>query len=89
MRTYLIAWLGLLLLLGLSAGQAYLKLGFASNFIPLGLAILQAAIIAIVFMKLNAGPSLKWIFAGAGFFWLMVLIGLSATDYFTRSGYGR
>jgi hypothetical protein len=32
-------------------------------------------------------PSLKWVFAAAGFFWLMFLFGLATVDYATRSGF--
>jgi cytochrome c oxidase subunit IV len=38
-------------------------------------------------MRLKAPPSLKWIFAGGGFFWLLFLYGLSMTDYATRRGW--
>jgi hypothetical protein len=31
--------------------------------------------------------SLKWVFAGAGFFWLLFLYGLSMTDYADRQGW--
>ena len=37
----------------------------------------------------KAQPSLKWLFAGAGFFWLLFLYGLSITDYATRRGWPR
>jgi hypothetical protein len=47
----------------------------------------QAAIVFILFMKLRGRPSLKWVFAAAGFFWLMFLFGLATVDYATRSGF--
>jgi hypothetical protein len=40
----------------------------------------------MLFMRLRGPRSLKWIFAGAGFFWLMFLSGLSMTDYASRHG---
>ncbi|HZT19750.1 MAG TPA: cytochrome C oxidase subunit IV family protein [Dongiaceae bacterium] len=85
--TYVAGWLALLALLAASAVSAYLHLGRAQDFIPLGLAVIQAVIIIIVFMRLASGISMKWAFAGAGFFWLMILLGLSSTDYMTRVGY--
>lgn len=83
----LIAWLVLLALLGVSWGSAYLSLGSAHAFLPLGIAVLQALIIALVFMQLGRGARVKWLFAGVGFYWLMIMIALSATDYLTRSGF--
>ena len=85
--TFAVAWVVLLALLGVTWGSAYLPIGHAHAFLPIGIAVLQAAIIAIVFMKLGRGGRVKWIFAGIGFYWLMIMIGLSATDYLTRSGF--
>ncbi len=84
---YVIGWAVLLLLLGLSVASAYLDIGVFHAAVNFGIAVTQAALVFILFMKLRGRPSLKWVFAGAGFFWLVVLFGLSATDYFTRQGF--
>jgi cytochrome c oxidase subunit 4 len=84
---YVVGWLALLVLLGISAGSAYLHLGGIEEYLPVSLALIQAVIIAVVFMKLRTGSSMKWLFAAAGFYWLLILIGLSSTDYVTRFGY--
>ena len=86
-QPYVIAWAVLLLLLGLSVGSAYLSIGIFHPIVNFGIAATQAALVFILFMKLRGRPSLKWVFAGAGFFWLLVLFGLSAADYFTRQGF--
>jgi caa(3)-type oxidase subunit IV len=87
MLPYVIAWLVLMLLLGLSTLSAYLDIGFFHPIVTFGIAATQAAIIFIVFMRLRGRPSLKWLFAGAGFFWLLFLYGLSMVDYATRTGF--
>jgi len=87
LRTFVVGWLVLLALLGANWGSAYLPLGQAHAFVPLAIAIIQALIIALVFMKLGQGARTKWIFAGAGFYWLLIMLALSATDYVTRSGF--
>jgi cytochrome c oxidase subunit IV len=84
---YVIGWLVLLLLLGLSVLSAYLDIGIFHSIVNFGIAATQAAIIFILFMRLRGRPSLKWVFAGAGFFWLMFLFGLSTVDYATRTGF--
>lgn len=81
---YVIAWLVLLLLTGISILSAFLHLGLFGPVVQFGIAATQAAIIFILFMRLKGPPSLKWLFAGAGFFWLLFLYGLSTTDYATR-----
>jgi cytochrome c oxidase subunit 4 len=84
---YVVAWLVLILLTGLSILSAYLGLGVYAPIVAFGIAATQAAIVFVLFMRLKGPPSLKWLFAGAGFFWLLFLYGLSATDYATRRGW--
>lgn len=81
------AWLGLLLLLMLTLGMAFVPLGSGNIAVALAVATAKAVIVLLVFMKLARGPSLTWLFAGAGLFWLTLLIGLSAVDYATRNGF--
>jgi caa(3)-type oxidase subunit IV len=84
---YVVAWLVLLLLTGLSLLSAYLELGVYGLVIQFGIAATQAGIVFILFMRLKGPPSLKWVFAFAGFFWLSFLYGLSTMDYATRRGW--
>lgn len=84
---YVVAWLVLILLTGISVLTAYLGLGKYAPVIQYGVAATQAAIVFILFMRLKGPASLKWVFAGAGFFWLSFLYGLSMTDYATRQGW--
>ena len=84
---YVVAWLVLILLTGISVLSAFLGIGVYAPVIQYGIAATQAAIVFILFMRLKGPPSLKWIFAGSGFFWLMILYGLSMTDYASRRGW--
>ena len=84
---YVIAWLVLVLLTGVSLWTAFLELDMYAPIIQFGIAVTQAAIAFVLFMRLKGPPSLKWLFAGARFFWLLFLYGLSTTDYATRQGW--
>jgi caa(3)-type oxidase subunit IV len=84
---YLIAWLVLLVLLGLSALSACLPLGQLHPLVNFSIAFVQAAIVFAVFMRLREPPAIKRVFAGAGFFWLLFLFGLGVIDYLTRAGF--
>ncbi|HTZ35490.1 MAG TPA: hypothetical protein VMB84_05655 [Stellaceae bacterium] len=86
-RPFVIAWLALLLLAGASLATAYLGLGRFAPILEFAIAALQAATVFTLFMRLKGPPSLKWIFAGSGFFWLLFLYGLSMTDYASRRGW--
>jgi cytochrome c oxidase subunit IV len=78
----------LLILLGVSIASAYMDIGWAHSVVNFGVALTQTVVLFILFMKLRGRPSLKWVFAAAGFFWLLFLFSLTAVDYFTRSGIG-
>jgi cytochrome c oxidase subunit IV len=84
---YVVGYAVLLLLLGLSVLSAYQPIGIFHPIVNFGIAATQAAIIFIIFMRLRGRPSLKWVFAGAGFFWLMFLFGIGFIDYATRTGF--
>ena len=84
-KIYVRVWAALLVLLGLTVGVAYLQLGFLNTFVSISIALVKALIIAIFFMHLSYSPRLVWVFAGAGFFWLLLLFGFSFGDYMTRS----
>jgi cytochrome c oxidase subunit 4 len=86
-RPFVLAWLLLLVLAGASAGTAFLGLGVWATVVQFGIAAIQVAIVFILFMRLKGPASLKWVFAAAGFFWLLFLYGLTMTDYASRNGW--
>ena len=81
------AAVALFVLLGTTLGFAYVPLGKMNIAVALAIATAKALVVALVFMELARGPSLRWVFAGAGLFWLMFLFGLSMTDYAARRGW--
>ena len=83
----ILAWVALLVLLGTTLGFAYVPMGQFNWLVALGIAGIKALIVLAVFMELRQGPSLRWVFAVAGFFWLTILFVLSLTDYLTRAGW--
>ena len=84
---FVVGWLILLLLGGLSLWIAFLGLGMWAPIVQFGIAAIQTAMLFILFMRLKGSPSLKWVFAASGFFWLLFLYGLSMTDYTNRRGW--
>jgi cytochrome c oxidase subunit IV len=83
-RAPTLAWVALLALLAATCSCAFLPLGPFNLVISLAIAAAKTAIVLTVFMKLLRSPPLVWIYAGAGLFWLMIMLGLSGTDYLTR-----
>jgi cytochrome c oxidase subunit 4 len=84
---FVIAWLAMILLAGVSLWTAFLGMGVWAPIVQFSIAAIQTAALFILFMRLKGSPSLKWVFAFSGFFWLSFLYGLSMTDYAVRHGW--
>jgi cytochrome c oxidase subunit 4 len=82
--TYYLVYAALLVLLAATVGFAYVDLGPFNFLVSLGIAVAKAVLIALIFMHVRDSEPLVWVFAGAGFFWLAILIALALNDYFTR-----
>ena len=83
-RALVFSWLGLLALLGLTMFVAYQPLGTFNTVVALAIASGKALLIAAIFMELRERNGLMIAFAGAGFFWLAVMLWLAFSDYATR-----
>lgn len=83
-RTYVLVWVTLICLLLLTVGSAYLKLGWLNGAVNLAIATAKALLVMIFFMHLRSSHYVLRIAAGAGFFWLAILIGLSLADFLAR-----
>ncbi len=82
-----VLWLTLLMMLAGNIGLAFANLGSLAPVVHGLVAAVMALIVLAVFMELDRGASLFWVFAGAGFFWLWILFFLTAADYLTRYSY--
>ena len=82
-RGLLFVWIALLLLMALELGATSIGFGVVAP----AIGIAMTAVIGLCFMRLRTASSLSRIFALAGVFWLVVLLGLTSMDVFTRSDY--
>ncbi len=78
-------WLALMLLLSATTALAFAPLGSLNLGISIGIAIAKALLVLLVFMELRGSRALVRTFAGAGFFWLLIMIVLSGADYTHRT----
>jgi cytochrome c oxidase subunit 4 len=79
------SWLGLLALLALTVTLAYQPLGTFNAVAALSIGSIKALIVAAVFMELRQRGPRTLIFAGAGFFWLAIMLWLGSMDFLTRT----
>jgi len=80
-----LAWLALLALLALTVTLAYQPLGTFNAVIALSIATIKTAVVTAFFMELRHRGSRTFIFAGAGLFWLGILLWLGLMDFLTRT----
>ena len=83
-KTYYIIFAALLALLIATVAVAEINLGRASFLVAVVIASVKALLILLYFMHVLYSRPLTWIFAGAGFFWMAILFGLTLADYETR-----
>ena len=82
--TLLLVYFVCLMLLAATIGVAQLELGALNPLLNLSIASLKALLIAWFFMHLREGSGLVRVFAASALFWLLILFGLSLSDYLTR-----
>ena len=79
------AWLALLALLASTVTIAYVPLHAFNAVVALTIGTIKAAIVAAIFMELRNRSPRTFIFAGAGLFWLALLLWLGMMDFLTRT----
>jgi cytochrome c oxidase subunit 4 len=84
-RAYLWVWFGLIILTLTTTGVAFVDLGAEWNSVAaLVIAGAKATLVVLYFMHLRYSGKLTWVFAGAGVFWLLLLVGGTLDDVITR-----
>lgn len=84
-RGYFAVFTALLALTALTTGVAFIDLGGIGNVaVALTIAVIKAVLVALYFMHLRYSSRLTIIFAGAGIFWLGILVALTLSDYISR-----
>ena len=84
-RTVWLCWAALMLLLAATTAIAFVPLGSLNLGISLAIAAAKALLVLLLFMELRASSALVRVFAAAGFFWLLIMITLTAADYTHRT----
>src|ERR1051326_7948203 len=87
---YIGVWLALVAGTILTYLAALVDLGALNNVVMLLIACTKASLVILFFMHVRWSSRLTWVVAASGFFWLLILFGLTMQDYLTRGcGEGR
>jgi cytochrome c oxidase subunit IV len=85
-KTYLLIYAALLALLGATLAVAYIPLAGLNTLLAVVVASIKAVLVILYFMHVRHSSTLTRLFVIAGFVWLFILIGLTFSDYLTRTG---
>jgi cytochrome c oxidase subunit IV len=83
-KIYIWTCIALLVLLAVTWSIAYVNLGPFNLIVALAVSITKAIVIALFFMHIKGSSRLLHLAAVAGVMWLLILISLTLSDYFTR-----
>lgn len=83
-KVYVVIWAALMFLLLLTWGMAQIDLKPFNIVIALAISVTKTVLIVLYFMHIRYSTRLTWVYVGAGFFWLGILVVLGMTDYLTR-----
>src|SRR5207248_3318071 len=78
----------LLALLLVTVAAASRDLGPLNAVVALAVAACQALLIVLYLMRVRSSGPLVWVVAGAGFFWLGIMLVLAMSDYVSRGWLG-
>ena len=81
---YVVVLLALLALTAVTILVSLVDLGPLSTPIALLIAAAKALLVVLFFMHMKDAPGILWLALAAGFFWLLLLLGLTMSDFVTR-----
>jgi cytochrome c oxidase subunit 4 len=68
----------------LTYAAARVDLGPLNNVVMLVIALTKALLVILFFMHVRWGTRLTWLVVASGFFWLLILLTVTMTDFLTR-----
>jgi cytochrome c oxidase subunit 4 len=83
-KLYVLIFFVLLALTGLTTATAFVDLGPLNTVVALAIAGCKMMLVILFFMHVRSSDGLTKIVVAAGFFWLMILISLTMSDFATR-----
>lgn len=63
---------------------AFVEIGPLNTPLALAIAIFKASLVVLFFMHVRYNTPLMWVFAAAGFFWMIIMFALTMQDYVSR-----
>ena len=88
LRVYFAVFAALMFFTATTVAVAFVDLGPLNNVVMLGIAVLKATLVIMFFMHVKYGTRLIPLVAAGGFFFLLIMFGITMSDYMTRGWLG-
>ena len=86
--TYFTIFAALLVGTALTVFAATIDFGRMNDIIAMTIAVTKMALVLLYFMHVRYSSRLIWVIVAAMFFWLLILLTLTLTDYGSRDWFG-
>ena len=83
-KEYILVFLALMVLTAITVWVAFLDLGPFNDVVALTIAVTKASLVVLIFMHVRYSTPFTKLAVVSGFIWLVFLIVLTLSDYFTR-----
>jgi len=83
-KIYFAIFAALVVLTVVTWSVAKIDLGRMNAVVALTIAVIKGTLVVLYFMHVRYSSRLTWVFVGAGFFWLAIMVALTLGDYMTR-----
>jgi cytochrome c oxidase subunit 4 len=85
-KLYFVIFGALMVLTVLTVWVANIDLGSEklNTVVALAIAVTKAVLVVLYFMHVRYSSRLTWVVVAGGFLWLLIMVGLTMSDYLTR-----
>ena len=85
-KTYVSVFASLMVLTALTAFVAFVDFGHGllNDLVAMTIAVIKALLVLVIFMHLKYSARLLWLIAASSVVWLVIMVGLTLTDYRSR-----
>jgi cytochrome c oxidase subunit 4 len=87
-KTYFSVFGALLVFTALTVTAANINFGKMNDLIAMTIAVIKMMLVLLFFMHVRYSSRLIWVIVASMFFWLLILLLLTITDYTSRGWFG-
>ena len=88
LKIYFAVFGALMVFTAITVAAAFFDLGALNNVVMLAIAITKATLVVLFFMHVKYSTRLISLVVAIGFGWLLILFGITMSDYLTRGWFG-